>query len=137
MNRLHASTTVTVIAVGGVVNNVAQTFGGAFALTNLQNYNIRFDKTFMAASGVSVTAGVTNASLEEIPIKRKAIDVGQQNILLVDSSKLGVIRAGIIAPITDIHQIITGTTAPKAEVIAMRNAGLAVTLVPFEVPFDA
>ncbi len=129
MDRLSVSTSVTVIAVGGTVNNHARTFGGIFALSNLQSYNIRFDKTFMAASGVSATAGVTNAGLEEIPIKRKAIEVGQQNILLADATKVGVIRAGLIAPLTQIHSLITGARAPEQEIIAMRKQGLAITLV--------
>ena len=129
MNRLSASSTVTVIAVGGIVNSISQTFGGTFALANLQSYNIRFDKTFMAASGVSVSAGVTNATLEEIPIKRKAIEVGQQNILLADSSKIGVIRAGLIAPLYDIHLLLTGAAAVQSEIEAMRKTGLVVKLV--------
>lgn len=129
MNRLMVSDTVTVIAVGGVVDHQSHTFSGNFALNNLQSYNIRFDKTFMAASGVSVTAGVTNAGLIEIPIKRKAIELGQQNILLVDASKIGVIRAGLIAPLSDIHQLMTNINAPKEEVNTMREAGIAVKLV--------
>lgn len=129
ISQLSASSTVTVIAVGGIVNRFSQTFGGNFALTNLQNYNIRFDKTFMAASGVSVQAGVTNASLEEIPIKRKAIEVGQQNILLADTSKIGITRAGLIVPLTDIQCLITGTTAPIDEIEAMRRIGLSIKLV--------
>lgn len=126
ISRLSSSSTVTVIAVGGVINNFTQTFGGTFALNNLQSYNIRFDKTFLAASGVSLKAGVTNASLEEIPIKRKATEVGQQNILLVDCSKIGVTRAGLIAPLTDIHLLITGKAAAVAEIGAIRQQGVEV-----------
>ncbi|MCB0106149.1 MAG: DeoR/GlpR transcriptional regulator [Caldilineaceae bacterium] len=129
VNRLSSSYAVTVIASGGALHQPSLTFNGVFALNNLQNYNIRYDKTFMAASGVSLTAGVTNASLEEIPIKRKAIEVGQHNVLLVDASKIGVIRAGLIAPLTDIQQIISSEDAPCEEIVAMRNAGVAISLV--------
>lgn len=129
ISRFGSSAIVTVIAVGGVINNFSQTFGGTFALNNLQSYNIRFDKTFLAASGVSVKAGVTNASLEEIPIKRKAVEVGQQNILLADSSKIGVTRAGLIAPLHDIHLLITGKTASIDELVAFRQQGIEVKLI--------
>lgn len=129
VNRLSSSNHVTVIASGGALHQPSLTFNGVFALNNLQSYNIRFDKTFMAASGVSMTAGVTNASLEEIPIKRKAIEAGQKNFLLVDASKIGVIRAGLIAPLTEIHQVITGDNAPAQEVEKMRAGGLCITLV--------
>jgi len=129
VKRFSRSRTVTVIASGGVLNQSSQTFNGVFALNNLQSYNIRYDRTFMAASGVSSSVGVTNASLEEIEIKRKAIDSGQYNILLVDASKIGVIRAGLIALLTDIHHLITGKDAPAQEISAMRSSGLAIRLV--------
>jgi len=128
VNRLSSSN-VTVIASGGALHQPSLTFNGVFALNNLQSYNIRFDKTFMAASGVSMQAGITNASLEEIPIKRKAIEAGQYNILLVDTTKIGVIRAGLIAPLTEIQQVITGSNAPRQEIDAMQAGGIAVTLV--------
>lgn len=129
VNRLSSSHTVTVISSGGSLHQPSLTFNGVFALHNLQSYNIRYDKTFMAASGVSLAAGVTNASLEEIQIKRKAIEVGQYNVLLVDASKIGVIRAGLIAPLSDIQRLISGEEAASEEIAAMRTAGVCVELV--------
>ncbi|MEZ4866195.1 MAG: DeoR/GlpR family DNA-binding transcription regulator [Caldilineaceae bacterium] len=129
INRLSCSDTVTVIAIGGTLHTYSLTFSGVLALNSIQAYNIRFDKAFIAASGVSVTGGITNASLEEVPIKRKAIDVGQQTILLADSSKLGVIRAGFIAALDEAQRLITDIKAAPAEVAAICALGLAVDLV--------
>lgn len=90
---------------------------------------MRYDKTFMAASGVSALGGITNASLEEIPIKRKALEAGQQNILLADASKIGAIRAGFIAPLRAAARLLTGYSAPAYEVDTIRTLGVTVELV--------
>lgn len=129
INRLSANPSVTLIAIGGALHRYSLTFSGVLALTSLQAYNIHFDKAFLAASGVSAHAGITNASLEEIPIKRKAVEAGQQNILLVDASKIGVVRAGLIAPLCAVAHLITGPTAPVKELDAIRAIGVTVALV--------
>jgi DeoR/GlpR family transcriptional regulator of sugar metabolism len=129
INRLSAQEKVTLIAIGGALHRDSLTFSGALALNSIEAYHIRYDKTFMAASGVSAIAGITNASLEEIPIKRKALEAGQQNILLVDASKIGIMRAGLIAPIQVASHIVTGREAPPQELEAIRALGIAVEVV--------
>ena len=129
INRLSTNSNVTLIAIGGALHKESLTFNGVLALANMQTYNIRFDKTFMAASGVAALAGVTNASLEEISIKRKAIEAGQQNILLADASKIGVIRAGFIALLCEISRLITNIHADSNELASIRALGLALELV--------
>lgn len=128
INRLSSNTDITLIAIGGALHRYSLTFSGALALSSIHAYNLHFDKAFIAASGVS-TAGITNASFEEIPIKRKAIEAGQQNILLADSSKIGVTRAGFIAPLCEVHHLITGSSAPSHELAAVQALGLVVELV--------
>ncbi len=129
INRLSTHEKVTLIAIGGALHRYSLTFSGVLALSSVEAYNIRYDKTFMAASGVSAVAGITNASLEEIPIKRKALEVGQQNMLLVDASKIGVMRAGLIAPLPTATHIITGQDAAAKELDAIRALGIMVEVV--------
>lgn len=129
INRLSAHEKVTLIVIGGALHRYSLTFSGVLALNSIEAYNIRYDKTFMAASGVSAVAGITNASLEEIPIKRKALEAGQQNMLLVDASKIGVMRAGLIAPLQAATHIVTGWDAPPKELEAIRAFGVTVEVV--------
>lgn len=129
INRLNLYPHVTLIAIGGALHRYSQTFSGVLALNSLEAYNMRYDKTFMAASGVSALGGITNASLEEIPIKRKAFEAGQQNILLADASKIGAIRAGFIAPLRAAARLLTGYSAPASEVEAIRALNVLVDLV--------
>lgn len=129
VQRLLDQEGVTVILVGGILHPPTQTFGGVFASASLEAFNIRFDKAFMAASGVSAEAGVTNAGFEEILIKRWAIRSARETILLADSSKIGVISAGVIAPIEQLQRLITTHEAPAAEIEALRGRGVIVDLV--------
>ena len=129
VQRLLDQEGVTVILVGGILHPSTQTFGGVFASASLDAFNIRFDKAFMAASGVSAEAGITNAGFEEILIKRWAIRNARQTILLADSSKIGIISAGVIAPIEQLQRLITTHEAPAQEIAALRERGVTVDLV--------
>jgi DeoR/GlpR family transcriptional regulator of sugar metabolism len=129
VQRLVGRENITVILIGGILHSPTLTFGGVFANDSFDCFNLRFDKAFLAASGVSAEAGITNAGFEDIPIKRKAIRNAQRKIMLVDSSKVGLIAPGVIAPATELHQLITNQDAPDAELERLRLIGVDVTLV--------
>ena len=67
VQRLIDQEHITVVLIGGILHVPTLTFGGVFAADSFEGYNMRFDKAFMAASGVSAEAGITNAGFEEIP----------------------------------------------------------------------
>jgi DeoR family transcriptional regulator of aga operon len=129
ITRLVGASQTTVISIGGTLNHRALTFGGVLALDSIQAYNMRFDIAFISCSAVSAEGGVTNASIEDIPMKRKAIEAAQQAVLLADSSKTGCVAAGMIAPIDKFLRLITGLAAPIEQVEKLRQAGLTVDLV--------
>jgi DeoR family transcriptional regulator, fructose operon transcriptional repressor len=128
VNALAGANGVTVIGIGGVLLHRTMLFGGVLALDALQFYHLRFDKAFLAATGVSAE-GITNFGFEEIPLKRKAIEYAKETILLADASKVGVRAPGFVAPARSIHRLITGTGAPLAQVEALRQVGVAVDQV--------
>ncbi len=74
VNALAGAELVTVIGIGGVLQHRTLIFGGVLALDALEVYNMRFDKAFLAATGISAEDGITNFGFEEIPLKRKAIE---------------------------------------------------------------
>lgn len=129
VQRLIDQETITVVLIGGILHVPTLTFGGVFAADSFEGYNMRFDKAFMAASGVSAEAGITNAGFEEIPIKRRAIRSARESIMLADSSKIGVIAAGVVAPTDQLTRLITTTEAPPQEIDALRKCNVLVDLV--------
>jgi len=128
-SRVAAYAEITLIVIGGTLHRRSQTLVGVLAHDNMRAYNMHFDKAFVAARGVSAEAGLTNASFEEIPMKRKAIESSSQAIVLVDSSKIGVIAAGQIAPVSRINRLITTREAPASEIEELRRLGLDVQTV--------
>ena len=55
-----------------------------------------------------------------------AIRSARETILLADSSKLGVIAAGVVAPAEQLHRVVTGSEASLTEVEKLRRAGVIV-----------
>lgn len=129
VQRLIDQENITVVLIGGILHTPTLTFGGVFAADSFEGYNMRFDKAFMAASGVSAEAGITNAGFEEIPIKRRAMRSARESIMLADSTKIGVIAAGVVAPTEQLTRLITTTEAPPQEIDALRRHGVLVDLV--------
>lgn len=129
VQRLLDQRSITVVLIGGILYPPTLTFGGVFAADSFECYNIRFDKAFLAATGISAEAGVTNAGFEEIPIKRRALRNAREAILLADSTKVGVIAAGVVASTDLLQRLITTREADEAEVDALRARGVAVDLV--------
>lgn len=129
VNALAGVELVTVIGIGGVLQHRTLIFGGVLALDALEVYNMRFDKAFLAATGISAEDGITNFGFEEIPLKRKAIEYAVEVILLADSSKVGTRATGFIAPVGRIHRLITDAGAPSGQIEALRNMGVIVDLV--------
>jgi DeoR family transcriptional regulator, fructose operon transcriptional repressor len=126
--RLAGLEGVRVIALGGELDHRTLTMGGALAHEFLRTHGIRCDRAFLAASGVSERAGVTNASLDEIPLKRIAMDLARESILLVDGTKLGRDAVAQIAPIDRIDLLVTDSTAPKQEISRLRQIGVRIIM---------
>jgi DeoR/GlpR family transcriptional regulator of sugar metabolism len=127
--RLVCCEDIIAIILGGILHRPSLTLGGVLTLDDAQSYNLRFDKAFIAASGVSAEGGITNASLEEIPMKRRTMAAAKQTILLADSSKIGVIATGLIVPAHKIARLVTDSRAPMDEIEKLRALGVIVDLV--------
>lgn len=129
INSLLPHEGITAILIGGTLHRQSLTLGGVLAQDSIRAYNMRFDKAFIAASGVSAEGGITNAGFEEIPMKHRAIEVARQAVLLADSSKVGCTAAGQVARANSLHRVITGAEADRDAVEKLRTLGVIVDLV--------
>lgn len=127
--RLVGHDEITVVMIGGTLHHRSLALTGILATEFIQSANLHFDIAFLAASAVSAAGGVTNASFEEIPMKRQAAVAARTVILLADSSKVGKTAAMRIVPAERIHRLITNLDAPPDEVEALRRLGVIVDLV--------
>lgn len=84
----------------------------------MKKYN--FDKSFIAANGLTIEKGATNSDSQEHDIKRLAIKQSKESILLVDHTKFGYAGLQTFAQITNFDKIITDEK-PSKEYIDYMN----------------
>lgn len=81
---------------------------------------ISANKLFLGADAVDAERGVTNATWEEVPVKRLMMQAAQQVVLVADHSKFGWAALALVARLDEIDQIITdsGLADDVAEQVA-------------------
>ncbi len=118
---------LTVIATGGVLYRETNSFTSHNVTDFLQHFNIT--KVFLAATGVSLTRGVTNTSPLEHDIKRFLVEKSAVKVLLVDSSKFDVVSLLTYCTLDQIDYVVTEQQPPKAY-IDFFNANTVRLLTP-------
>lgn len=79
--------------------------------------NIRTNRAFISASGVTTNLGITCTNFFEIKVKQAALQSTQESILVSDTSKFGEVQVAYFADIEDFDLIITDSELNK-DVIA-------------------
>jgi DeoR/GlpR family transcriptional regulator of sugar metabolism len=79
----------TIISTGGVLREVSNTFVGPIAEGHFREYNAT--KLFLSATGWTAATGFTDPSMLEIQVKKTMLKSARQIIMLIDSSKFGII----------------------------------------------
>lgn len=116
----------TVVLTGGVVRRTTLGAVGDLAVNTIQDLHV--DQTFLAIQSVSVKAGLTYPSFEEVAIKRAMIAAAREVILLADSSKFGRESLVKVAPLAVLTRIVTtpGISAEMQRQIAELGIDLIV-----------
>jgi DeoR family transcriptional regulator, fructose operon transcriptional repressor len=96
---------ITVISVGGIFN--IKNYSVVGALSKIFAENFIPDKAIMSCRGVDENAGLTEASILEIDLKRDMLTRSRQFILLADHSKFGLIGAVRLAGLADVDCLVT------------------------------
>lgn len=99
-----------IISLSGTLNRDTLSFTGGSAAEILNNFNI--SKAFMAATGISLTYGITNSSIQESMIKQAAVKRSQQKILLADHSKFDSVSLTTYCQLNCPDIIITDSAPP-------------------------
>ncbi|MBN1317897.1 MAG: DeoR/GlpR transcriptional regulator [Anaerolineales bacterium] len=126
---LASSKHISTIVLGGELHAESQSFAGPLTLEALKTYGIRCDRAFISAGGVSADHGVTNRTLDRIPLKRKAMEFSQKIAVVADGSKLGVVTLGHVAPVESFHYLVTDKSAPERELEAIAALGVRIKMV--------
>jgi DeoR/GlpR family transcriptional regulator of sugar metabolism len=100
-----------IIFIGGEINVAQQSSIGPIAEGNLQQ--LRVNKAFISAGGISIIDGVTDYQLNEASISRKMMERAEEIYILADHSKFGKTTFANIAPLNGLYSIITDSGCPE------------------------
>lgn len=96
---------INLILAGGIYNKNEYAFLGEITEKFLGNFLV--DKSFVSVGGISLKRGITDFLMDEILVERKMIEIGEEVIILADSSKIDTNSLIKICDTKDIDFIIT------------------------------
>ncbi|MCG6656859.1 DeoR/GlpR transcriptional regulator [Halomonas campisalis] len=104
-NAVSALPGVRLVLLGGLYHGVSQTFADNAMSEAIRRLGI--NRAFLSAAGVHSMRGVSCFHFHEVAPKQAAIACAAQRLLVVDESKLGVIRPAYFAALSDFDVVIT------------------------------
>lgn len=96
---------IEVIVTGGILRSKTKAMVGPLAEEILKQ--LKVDKLFLGANGVSIKSGVTTPNIVEASTKRAMIEGAKEVYLVVDSSKFDEVNFSLICNVSRIDYIIT------------------------------
>lgn len=118
---------IRVMMLGGMLRQTSYSLVGPDAEQSLGKLSA--DRLFLGVDGLDPTVGVTTPDPLEASLNALMIRVSRETVAVLDASKLGQRSLSIIAPLQNLHQVITDTSAPADTVEILRNEGVDITLV--------
>lgn len=126
--ELSSQPGLNVTLVGGNLR-----WAGAFSLTGPMTIealsSFFMDKAFIGACGVDPEKGVTTIEPEEASVFRAIVRQSKEVILVVDSSKIGMVSPALICPLQGIRKIVTNQGIASADLKRLRAKGVEVLVV--------
>ncbi|ADL06479.1 DeoR/GlpR family DNA-binding transcription regulator [Lacrimispora saccharolytica] len=119
---------INLIALPGSLKRDTASLVGSSCVEYLEDYNIV--RAFMACTGISVQAGVCNASTEEYTIKKTALKKSQKHYLLADYTKFGRTSLMTFGEIGQFDSILTDRMPDDAFCSYCRELGCAIETAP-------
>lgn len=127
MEALHNLPNVRSGMAGGYYHPGTQMFISEEGVRFIQS--IRANTVFLSAAGVHESLGISCANSYEVPMKQAILRSACQRILVVDSSKFGVVRSAYFCDLDAIDIVITDEGLSKDWCALLKEKGITVYLV--------
>ncbi len=95
----------TVMLLGGIVRAKTVSVFGHLSSAALDGLHIK--RAFVSCSGLTARTGFTEGDMEIAQLKAKVVQIAEQTIALVESSKFGVVQIISFAQVSEVAQILT------------------------------
>jgi DeoR/GlpR family transcriptional regulator of sugar metabolism len=126
LTELASEPSLTLISSGGVVRQQSQALAGSGAEAIFQE--LRADKAFISATGLSLNFGLSNTNFPEAAVKQAMLRAAREVILLADHTKIGHESLVKIASIESIHRLITDSSISAHDRLSLIQRGLDVVI---------
>lgn len=113
---------VTVVHTGGVLDHPNGSSVGPLAAATLRR--LVADIAFLSASSWDLERGVTTPSAPKVDVKRAAMEIASQRVLLATSAKYGTYGTYRIAALDEFDLVVTDDGLSAAAVQRLRESGL-------------
>jgi DeoR family deoxyribose operon repressor len=104
-NSVAALPNVRLVLLGGLFYASSQSFGSDGMRAAIERLGI--NKALISAAGVDCERGVSCFHFHEVAPKQAAIATAMQRLLVVDSSKFGLVRPAYFASLADFDVVVT------------------------------
>lgn len=117
---------IHVVVTGGSIKGNTLALVGPMAERSLEEINA--DWAFIGTNGIDLERGLTTPTHAEAAVKRRMLAAARQVAVVTDSSKVGKVSFATIAPVSDLHMVITDHGADPDFVASLINRGMKVML---------
>jgi DeoR family transcriptional regulator of aga operon len=118
---------IKLLVTGGVARAESYELVGPLAEASLRGLNLSV--AFIGVDGISTKAHLTTHHDTEAGTDRALMERAERVIVVADSSKVGKAALARICCLDEVDELITDGAADPAEVRALEEAGLSVTIV--------
>jgi len=122
-----ANSSVEVILTGGTVRKNSFSLVGPIAEETLRGLSA--DILFLGVDGFDVKHGLSTPNLQEAKVNRVMVEIAKRTVATCDSTEFGRRSLSLIVEPSALHQVITNRGISKADMQALKKAGIEVTLV--------
>jgi len=126
INVLAGNEEITLISLGGMLRDSELSFIGH--ITEQALAEVRADKVFLGTRAISLEHGLTHEYLPETMTDRAILKSGQEIIVVADYTKFGRAAAILLAPLEQVHTIVTDGQTPPDFIEAVQERGIRVIL---------
>jgi DeoR/GlpR family transcriptional regulator of sugar metabolism len=127
---LSASPKVTVVHTGGVLDHRNGSSIGPLAAATLRQ--LVADISFLSASSWDLDRGVTTPSAPKVEVKRMAMGIASQRVLLATSAKYGTYGTYRVASLGEFDLVVTDDGLSEAAVQRIQETGVELVIAAVE-----
>ena len=121
-----ANSSLEIILTGGTVRKNSFSLVGPIAEETLRRLSA--DILFLGVDGFDVQYGLSTPNLQEAKVNRVMVEIAKRTVATCDSSKFGRRSLSLIVEPSALHHVITDHGIRKADIKALKRAGIEVTL---------